>query len=93
MSKTMTEIYYIEDDETIAMAVKEYLSQKGYAVSVFGTLESGKKALERHVPSIALIDWNMPDGEGNSFCRWIRSRWNGLPVILFPALNMGRTIM
>ena len=81
MSKTMTEIYYIEDDETIAMAVKEYLSQKGYAVSLFGTLESGKKALERHVPSIALIDWNMPDGEGNSFCRWIRSRWNGLPVI------------
>ena len=77
----MIEIYYIEDDECIAMAVKEYLSQKGYAVSIFGTLESGKKALEHHIPSIALIDWNMPDGEGNSFCRWIRSRWKELPVI------------
>lgn len=31
----MTEIYYIEDDENIATAVKEYLSQKGYAVSTF----------------------------------------------------------
>lgn len=35
----MIEIYYIEDDENIAMAVKEYLSQKGYAVSIFGTQE------------------------------------------------------
>ena len=77
----MIEIYYIEDDENIAMAVKEYLSQKGYVVSIFGTLESGKKALEHHIPSLALIDWNMPDGEGNSFCRWIRSRWKELPVI------------
>ena len=77
----MMEIYYIEDDENIAMAVKEYLSQKGYAVSIFGTLESGKKALEHHIPGIVLIDWNMPDGEGNSFCRWVRSRWKELPVI------------
>lgn len=77
----MMEIYYMEDDEAIAAAVKEYLSRKGYAVSVFGTLKSGKKALEHHVPGIVLVDWNMPDGEGNSFCRWIRSKWRELPVI------------
>lgn len=75
------EVYYIEDDENIAMAVKEHLSQKGYEVSTFRTLRSGKKALEHHIPSIVLIDWNMPDGEGNNFCRWIRSKWNKLPII------------
>ncbi len=63
------EIYYIEDDENIAMAVKEYLRQKEYAVAVFGSLEKGRKALEHHVPGLVLIDWNMPDGKGNSF--WI----------------------
>ncbi len=89
----MMEIYYIEDDETIAVAVKEYLSQKGYVVSLFGTLESGKKALEHHIPSIALIDWNMPDGEGNSFCRWIRSRWKELPVILLTVRDDTRDII
>jgi len=68
----MIEIYYMEDDKNIATAVKEYLSQKGYAVFIFGKLESGKKALEHHIPSLVLIDWNMPDGDGNSFCRWIR---------------------
>ena len=89
----MTQIYYIEDDENIAMAVKEYLSQKGYAVSIFGTLESGKKALEHHIPSIALIDWNMPDGEGNSFCQWIRSRWKELPVIFLTVRDDTRDII
>ena len=89
----MMEIYYIEDDETIAVAVKEYLSQKGYVVSLFGTLESGKKALEHHIPSIALIDWNMPDGEGNSLCRWIRSRWKELPVILLTVRDDTRDII
>ncbi len=89
----MMEIYYIEDDETIAVAVKEYLSQKGYVVSIFGTLESGKKALEHHIPSIALIDWNMPDGEGNSLCRWIRSRWKELPVILLTVRDDTRDII
>ncbi len=89
----MTEIYYIEDDENIAMTVKEYLSQKGYAVSIFETLESGRKALEHHIPNIALIDWNMPDGEGNSFCRWIRSRWKELPVIFLTVRDDTRDII
>ncbi len=89
----MIEIYYIEDDENIAMTVKEYLNQKGYAVSIFETLESGRKALEHHIPNIVLIDWNMPDGEGNSFCRWIRSRWKELPVIFLTVRDDTRDII
>lgn len=89
----MIEIYYIEDDENIAIAVKEYLSRKGYAVFIFGTLESGKRALEHHIPSIALIDWNMPDGGGNSLCRWIRSRWKELPVIFLTVRDDTRDII
>ena len=89
----MTEIYYIEDDETISVAVKEYLSQKGYHVSIFGTLEGGKKALEHHIPSIVLIDWNMPDGEGGSFCRWMRARWSELPVIFLTVREDTRDII
>lgn len=89
----MIEIYYIEDDRNISMMVKEYMIQKGCEVSIFETLESGKKALEHHIPSIVLIDWNMPDGEGNSFCRWIRSRWKELPVIFLTVRDDTRDII
>lgn len=89
----MTEIYYVEDDETIAITVKNYLEKKGYSVSLFGTLEEAERAVENHVPGIALIDWNMPDGKGDDFCRWIRSRWAVLPIIFLTVRNDTRDII
>lgn len=89
----MTEIYYIEDDESIAASVQEYLNQKGYSVSGFHTLESGKKALEHHIPGIVLLDWNMPDGSGDTFCRWIRNNWEDLPIIFLTVRNDARDMI
>lgn len=83
----MTEVYYIEDDENIATIVKEYLEQKAYMVSIFPTLAQAKRGLVHHVPGIVLVDWNMPDGEGDSLCRWIRSKWKQLPIIFLTVKN------
>ena len=89
----MTEIYYIEDDADIAATVKAYLRQKGYAVSLFATLESGQTAFGERLPDLALIDWNMPDGQGDRFCRWIRSKWSTLPIIFLTVRDDTRDIV
>lgn len=77
----MIEIYYAEDDEQIAEAVKGYLEQKAYRVTVYPTLLEMEKALSRQVPALVLLDWNMPDGQGEALCRLIRRNWKELPVI------------
>ncbi|MCI8335098.1 MAG: response regulator transcription factor [Lachnospiraceae bacterium] len=77
----MADIYYIEDDSHIAGAVKEYLGKKGFRVTICETLAEAEKALSVYVPALVLLDWNMPDGRGDSLCRWIRSRWKELPII------------
>ncbi len=77
----MIDIYYAEDDKIISQAVKEYLEQRGYRVWVFPTVSGAKEALLRMCPTIVLVDWNMPDGNGNLLVQWIRSRWKELPVI------------
>ena len=77
----MTDIYYVEDDETISQAVKEFLGLRGYKVSVFPTVTSAKDALVNMCPMLVLVDWNMPDGNGNLLVQWIRSKWKELPVI------------
>lgn len=77
----MIDLYYAEDDETVAQAVKEYLEQENFRVTVFSMLAGMKQALRSRQPDLVLLDWNMPDGQGNELCGWLRARWPWLPVI------------
>lgn len=77
----MIEIYYAEDDRQIAETVKEYLEQRDCRVAVYPTLLEIEGALKRRVPAMVLLDWNMPDGQGETLCRLIRRNWRELPVI------------
>lgn len=77
----MIDIYYVEEDENISQAVKEFLARDGYRVWVFPTVEGIRQALWNMLPSLVLVDWNMPDGNSNLLCRWIRQTWRELPVI------------
>ena len=77
----MIEVYYAEDDEVIGKSVKEYLERQSCRVTVFGAIADIRKALLNHLPTVILLDWNMPDGQGNELCRWIRERWSDLPII------------
>ena len=43
-SRKMIDLYYAEDDETVAQAVKEYLEQENFRVTVFSMLAGMKQA-------------------------------------------------
>lgn len=77
----MIEIYYVEDDWAIAETVKQYLEQKNIRVMRYATLAQAREALASHLPALVLLDWNMPDGHGDSLCQWIRRNWKELPII------------
>ena len=62
----MVDLYYIEDDLDIAFIVKEYLEQKNFKVTLCETLAQARQVLKEHVPTVVLLDWNMPDGHGDS---------------------------
>lgn len=74
----MTKLFYVEDDDAIAFAVKKYLEDRGYFVTILKTIEETKRALQSEVPSLFLIDWNLPDESGYYLCKWIRERWKQL---------------
>ncbi len=73
--------YYMEDDAAIASAVKTYLEGKGCQVSVLPTVAEARRALEKRLPAVVLLDWSMPDGSGDALCRWMRARWKELPIL------------
>ena len=89
----MADIYYVEDDENISQTVKEFLEQRGYHVDIFASIEAAKRAFRRACPTLALVDWNMPDGSGKELCGWIRSFRRELPVILLTVRDDTRDIV
>ena len=83
----MAEFYYIEDDDTIADIVKNYLEQKGNSVLVFQRIAEAFDALKQHVPDLVLVDFNLPDGSGDAFCKKLRSMWRELPIMFLTVRN------
>lgn len=77
----MIEIYYAEDDPQIAGMVKAYLEQRDCRVTIYPVLARLEEALKRKVPALVLLDWNMPDGQGETLCRFVRRNWKELPLI------------
>lgn len=78
----MTTIYYVEDDRDIAENVKTYLQIRQMEVHLFYSIADAKQALLRKCPDLLLLDRNMPDGNGEELCKWIRRLWgNQLPIL------------
>lgn len=89
----MKKLYYAEDDITIARSVQEYLYQQDYSTEIFPTIGQTKQALEKNVPDLLLVDWNMPDGSGDELCRWVRRRWEKLPILFLTVRGDARDVV
>ncbi|MBO5474815.1 MAG: response regulator transcription factor [Lachnospiraceae bacterium] len=90
MKEAYREVYYIEDDPDIARLVRAYLEQRAYRVIILPTIEEAKAALDRRLPDLVLIDWNMPDGRGDRLCSYIRTKYQKLPVIFLTVCGEAR---
>ena len=63
----------VEDEEDLAAAVRRSLTRAGYAVDVVGTVAAAGERLAVTAYDVLLLDVNLPDGDGFSLCRSIRS--------------------
>lgn len=89
----MKEIYYTEDDGEIARCVKEYLGERGFLVQIFPNSILTRQALRGKQPEAILIDWNLPDGQGDELCRWIRQNFPCLPIIFLTVRGETRDVV
>lgn len=80
----MTDILIVEDQEEIAILLRDFLQREGYIVSV---ADSGEKALElydRYGFKLVVLDIMLPGLDGFAVCRHIRERSN-TPVLIVSA--------
>ncbi len=81
----MTErILMIEDDESLASMVVEYLGQRGFEVTAHPDAASGLAALARGGFRALLLDVMLPDMDGFEVCRRVRAD-SDVPVLMLTA--------
>ena len=82
---TQSQHIIIVDDEAPAREmVGEYLKMHGFAVTLCDGGKTLREAIESSVPDLVVLDLNMPEEDGLSIIRDLKSRIN-VPVIMLTA--------
>lgn len=83
----MKKILLVEDDQALATATSFALETENFNVTHCSCLADAKKALENDSFSLMLLDVNLPDGIGYTFCQEVRRQGHKLPIIFLTALD------
>ena len=78
----MSCIFLLEDDPVLGETVKRGFEIEGYQVLWARDLRSAMELSKQASVDLYLLDWNLPDGTGLSFCEQLR-RLNVTSPILF----------
>lgn len=84
-------ILIIEDDAGLNRGISFALEQEGYETFGVRSLGEGYGLFEREKPDAVILDLNLPDGDGISFCKRIRSRDDagaGCAVLMLTARDL-----
>ncbi len=80
----MTTVLVVDDEPIVREVVVRYLEREGYRTLEAGDGVVARELLDRHSPSLVILDLMLPGTDGLELCRWIRGR-SELPVIMLTA--------
>jgi two-component system alkaline phosphatase synthesis response regulator PhoP len=77
-------ILVVEDETSIASFIAAYLRNAGYSVRTASSAKSAVVELNGELPSLIILDLNLPDGDGVELCRRIRKS-SDVPILMLTA--------
>ena len=75
-------ILILEDDRHIGLALQIRLRASGYDVELASSVFEATKQIEQFEPNAALLDYNLPDGNGIDFIQALRALDDGRNIII-----------
>ena len=68
------------------------MQKEGYCVSSAHTCREGQALASGHTFDMAILDINLPDGDGYEFCRWLKAR-SRIPVLFLSARDLEEDVL
>ena len=78
-------VLVVDDERTLARAIKAFLSESGYEAEVAGDAEQALRLLETMRPDVIFCDVRLPGMDGIELLRRIREFDPAIPVIMMTA--------
>ncbi len=75
----------VEDDPTLAIAIKQLLTQHHYVTDLATDGLQGKAMAEAFAYDLILLDWTLPKLDGVQLCKYLRNTGDRTPIILLTA--------
>lgn len=82
----------VEGNHHLRSLLGWHLQQGGYAVQQFASLQQGRNAFCQRLPTLAIIDSDLPDGDGIELCQWLFQQRQSL-ILILSARNGERDIV
>lgn len=79
-------ILLVEDDQKLALLVKQYLESSNFSVKIESDGNRTIGTIERFEPDLIILDIMLPGRDGLSICKEIRPTFNG-PILMLTARN------
>ncbi len=80
------DIFLLEDDEAIGVALVYSLENEGYKVTLAKSIAEAKRIITDRTFALYILDLTLPDGSGYDICRAVKAQGD-LPVIFLTAYD------
>lgn len=85
--KNLYEILLVEDEESSAFLIKEFLEEFGFKVDIQSSVTSAVSNIKFHNYSVILLDINLPDFSGFEVLKFLNNSKFNIPVIILSAYS------
>jgi two-component system OmpR family response regulator len=82
----------VEGNPHLRSLLSWHLQQAGYAAHPFANLQQARKAFFYRQPTLAVLDSDLPDGDGIELCQWLSQQQQSL-ILLLSARNTERDVV
>ena len=77
-------ILIVENELDIADVMRRYLEFEGFTIVCATTVDQARIACARELPGLILLDWHLPDVEGDQWAAELRAHaaTAGIPIVM-----------